>query len=300
MTFSRPPLSGILAPGTMESPMDTNADTPPQCLTIAGSDSGGGAGIQGDLKSFHANGAFGMSVITSITAQNTVRVTQAFELPLELIRAQLEAIFEDFEVSAAKTGMLSSAPVVELVASFWKQLPSAPPLVVDPVMVSKGGHPLLSPDAIDTLRRELVPIAAVVTPNREEAELLSGLEIRDRAGAMRAGRRILESGARAVLLKGGHLSGEGFDDRKAVDYLFVSGRIREYASERHETTATHGTGCTYSAAICAWLARGLILEEAVERAKRYVTEAIRHGLRIGHGHGPTNHFYFLGEPEERS
>ena len=274
--------------------------TPPQCLTIAGSDSGGGAGIQADLKTFHANGVFGMSVLTSITAQNTVRVLRAFDLPCDLIRAQLEAIFEDFEPSAAKTGMLSSPEIVDTVATFWTHLRSRPQLVVDPVMISKGGYPLLVPDAVEKVRRRLLPLATVVTPNMHEAELLSGIRIQDGSSLREAGRRILELGPRAVLIKGGHL--EAIDRTGAVDYLYTGsgapGGITEseYSSERLDTTSTHGTGCTYSAAICAWLGRGLPLEEAVGKAKVYITSAIRYGLRIGHGHGPTHHFYFLEPP----
>jgi hydroxymethylpyrimidine/phosphomethylpyrimidine kinase len=263
----------------------------PQCLTIAGSDSGGGAGIQADLKTFHANGTFGMSVLTSITAQNTVRVIEAYDLPVGLVVTQLQAIFEDFTVAAAKTGMLSSGAIVDAVSTYWRSLSPAPPLVVDPVMISKGGFPLLDPEAVERLRRELLPLAAVVTPNRYEAELLSGITIDSRATLIEAGRRVLELGPGAVLLKGGHLDGEGFDGSRAVDYLVTEDGVREFSSERYRTENTHGTGCTYSAAICAWLARGLPLPDAIGQAKEYVAGAIRHGLSIGHGHGPTHHFW---------
>jgi hydroxymethylpyrimidine/phosphomethylpyrimidine kinase len=265
----------------------------PQCLTIAGSDSGGGAGIQADLKTFQANGCFGMSVLTSITAQNTVTVSRAFDLPIDLIEAQLAAIFDDLAPAAAKTGMLSSPEIVQTVVSYWRSLPRTPHLVVDPVMISKGGFPLLARDAIERVRSDLIPLATVVTPNRHEAELLAEMRISDRKSVLEAGRRLLALGPKAVLIKGGHLEGAGLDANRAIDFLFAGGDVREYASERLETTATHGTGCTYSAAICAWLGRGFLLEEAVQQAKAYVTEAIRHGLKIGHGHGPLDHFYFL-------
>ncbi|MFN8549505.1 MAG: bifunctional hydroxymethylpyrimidine kinase/phosphomethylpyrimidine kinase [Candidatus Eisenbacteria bacterium] len=269
--------------------------TPPQCLTIAGSDSGGGAGIQADLKAFHANGAFGLSVLTSITAQNTKTVTRAFDLPLDLVRAQLEAVFDDFDLAAIKTGMLSSVELVELVAGFLRTRSHAP-LVVDPVMIAKSGFALLAPEAVTAVKARLLPLATVVTPNRHEAELLSGVKIESRGDLERAGRAILDSGAQAVLLKGGHLDGAGFDSRRAPDFLFDASGMCEFSSPRFDTTSTHGTGCTYSAAIAAQLGRGLPLKEAVGAAKRYVAGAIRHGLKIGHGHGPTDHFWFLEDP----
>jgi hydroxymethylpyrimidine/phosphomethylpyrimidine kinase len=280
---------------------DQTRRTLPQCLTIAGSDSGGGAGIQADLKSFQANGVFGMSVITSITAQNTVEVTEAYDLPTEIITAQLRAIFDDFDVAAVKTGMLSSTGIIDSVCHFWKNLPSAPPLVVDPVMISKSGYRLLKSDAVDHVKRELLPLAVLVTPNRHEAELLSGIELKQRSDLDEAARRILALGVGAVLIKGGHLEGDGLDPAQAVDYLYdARGGQESFASPRFDTTSTHGTGCTYSAAICAWLGRGVSLPVAVANAKGYVEQAIRHGLAIGHGHGPTDHFYFLRESVEES
>jgi hydroxymethylpyrimidine/phosphomethylpyrimidine kinase len=259
-----------------------------QCLTIAGSDSGGGAGIQADLKAFQANGVFGMSAITSITAQNTQRVARAYDLPVDLVLAQLDAVFEDFEVAGLKTGMLSSPEIVEAVAGYLRGLPARPPIVVDPVMVSKSGYPLLVEDAVGRVKTDLLPLATVVTPNRREAELLSGVKIESRSSLKEVGRRILDLGPGAVLLKGGHL-----EEDLAVDYLFEPGAVRSFSALRIDTDTTHGTGCTLSAALCANLACGIGLHDAVERAKDYVTEAIRHGLRIGHGHGPTHHFYFL-------
>ncbi len=269
---------------------------PPQCLTIAGSDSGGGAGIQADLKAFHANGVFGMSVVTSVTAQNTQRVTKAFDLPPDIIRAQLEAVFGDFDIAAVKTGMLSSRTIAAVVAEFWQMLHSPPPLVMDPVMVSKSGFSLLAEDAVEMIRDRMLPLAELVTPNRHEAELLAGIPIEDRASLEEAGRRILGLGPRAVLIKGGHLEGRGLDPDHAVDYLFQEGALDTFRSDRYDNASTHGTGCTYSAAIAAWLGRGESLAEAVQRAKTYITGAVRYGLRIGRGHGPTNHFYFLDDP----
>jgi hydroxymethylpyrimidine/phosphomethylpyrimidine kinase len=268
--------------------------TLPQCLTIAGSDSGGGAGIQADLKTFQANGAYGMSVLTSITAQNTRRVTRAYDLPEDLILAQLQAVFDDFAVASVKTGMLSSKGIVSTVSAFWRSLgPAAPPLVVDPVMISKSGYPLLRLDAVARVRKELLPLATVVTPNSHEAALLSGVSLADREEVEVAGWKILALGPKAVLLKGGHLKGKGLDPSRATDYLFADGKVQEFSSPRVETTSTHGTGCTYSAAIAAWLGRGYAVPEAVARAKRYLDGAIRYGLEIGHGHGPTHHFFFM-------
>ena len=256
--------------------------TLPQCLPIAGSDSGGGAGIQADLKAFHANGVFGLSVLTSVTAQNT----------------QLKAIFEDFDVAAVKTGMLSSSGIVETICHQWKNLPTAPLLVVDPVMISKSGYRLLQPEAIALVKRELLPLALLITPNRHEAELLSGLELKGHSDLEQMANRILALGPQAVLIKGGHLEGDGFDPTLAVDYFFDQrGHREEFSSPRIETTATHGTGCTYSAAICAWLGQGASLPVAIANAKGYVEQAIRHGLAIGHGHGPTDHFFFLRSTE---
>jgi hydroxymethylpyrimidine/phosphomethylpyrimidine kinase len=265
----------------------------PLALTIAGSDSGGGAGIQADIKAMEANGVFAASVITAVTAQNTVAVTAAFDLPLDIIEAQLDAVADDFDFGAVKTGMLSSSAIIELVARKAREhgygtRPFAP-LVVDPVMISKSGFALLQPDAVEALKRELLPLATVVTPNVHEAERLADVEIRTRSDAEAAARAIHALGPAAVLVKGGHLEGEP----EAVDVLFDGGEVHTYRSERIDTPHTHGTGCTYASAIAARLAHGDALPEAVRRAKTYVTEAIRHGLPLGAGHGPTNHFYFL-------
>lgn len=262
-----------------------------QILSIAGSDSGGGAGIQADIKSIQANGGFAMTVITSITAQNTKAVTAAQDLPLDLIEAQFRAVFDDFEVAAVKTGMLATAQVVQLVARLLRER-EIERLVVDPVMVSKSGYRLLQEDAIETLRHDLLPLALLVTPNRHEAEILAGMEIKGEKDAREAGLRILETGCGAVLVKGGHFEGD-----QSVDYLVTRSGARAYPGERIDTKNTHGTGCTYSAALATWLGRGVTLEEAVDRSKRYVTEAIRHALAIGHGHGPTDHFFFMRRRE---
>lgn len=259
-----------------------------QVLTIAGSDSGGGAGIQADLKTFHANRTFGMSVLTSITAQNTREVTQAFDLPLELIVAQIDAVFDDFEVAAVKTGMLSSSDIVKTVS---EQLAArqVDNLVVDPVMISKSGFALLKPDAIQNVKERLFPLAALVTPNIHEAQLLADMEIGSLNDAKDAARKIYDFGPRAVLVKGGHLKGHP----GAADLLFDGQEETLFEAEWIDTKNTHGTGCTYSAAIAAQLALGNVLKESVGKAKVYITEAIRYSLSIGRGHGPTNHFYFL-------
>ena len=258
-----------------------------QVLTIAGSDSGGGAGIQADLKAMSANGVFAMSVITAITAQNTEEVTDVFELPPSIIASQLDAVFDDFDVAAVKTGMLSSTAIVETVV---KML--APQkiglLIVDPVMVSKSGHPLLRPDAVDAVKTQLLPLAFVVTPNIHEAQQLSGIQITSLADARRAAKVIHGFGCKHVLIKGGHLLNE-----RATDLLYDGRFFNVLKGEFIETRHTHGTGCTFASALAAHLARGRSVLDAAQAAKAYVTQAIRHGLAIGHGHGPTDHFYFL-------
>lgn len=258
-----------------------------QILTIAGSDSGGGAGIQADIKAISANGGFAMSAITSVTAQNTVAVTDAFDLPIPLIEAQLDAVFSDFDVASVKTGMLSSSTIVETVARKLREYtPQA--IVVDPVMISKSKFPLLKAEAINSLRHKLIPIATVITPNVYEAELLSQQEIQTIDDAKAAAKTIANLGCKAVLVKGGHL-----DDEKATDVLYCDGEWSFFEAERIDTKNTHGTGCTYSAAIATQLAHGKDLIEAIRAAKTYITDAIQHALNIGKGHGPTNHFYFL-------
>ena len=258
-----------------------------QVLTIAGSDSGGGAGIQADIKAMSANGVFAMSAITAVTAQNTEEVTDVFELPLSIIAAQIDAVFDDFDVSAVKTGMLSSVEIVKIVAKLLKPQ-NVTNLVVDPVMIAKSGHRLLKPDAVEALMHELIPLALVVTPNIHEAQQLSGIEIKTLNDARRAAKIIHRLGCRHVLIKGGHL----LEDR-ATDLLYDGRFFELFKSEFIDTPHTHGTGCTFASAIAAHLALGKPLTQAVTAAKAYLTEAIRHGLSIGHGKGPTNHFYFL-------
>ncbi len=258
-----------------------------QILTIAGSDSGGGAGIQADLKSIHANGGFGLSVITSVTAQNTREVTRAFDLPTDLIDAQIDAIFSDFDIAALKTGMLSSAEIVGTVAEKLREY-SPKNIVIDPVTFSKSKYPLLKPDAIERLKAELLPLATVVMPNVDEAKLLAKCEIQTIDDAKAAAEMIQRYGCQGVLVKGGHLSGE-----KSTDVLYTDGTFTLFEAERIETKNTHGTGCTYSAAIATHLGLGKDLVAAAQAAKDYITNAIRYSLDIGGGHGPTNHFYFL-------
>jgi hydroxymethylpyrimidine/phosphomethylpyrimidine kinase len=258
-----------------------------QVLTIAGSDSGGGAGIQADIKAMSANGVFAMSAITTVTAQNTEEVIDVFELPLSIIAAQIDAVFDDFDVSAVKTGMLSSAEIVKVVAKLLKPQ-NVTNLVVDPVMIAKSGHRLLKPDAVEALMHELIPLALVVTPNIHEAQQLSGIEIKTLNDARKAAKIIHRLGCRHVLIKGGHL----LEDR-ATDLLYDGRFFELFKSEFIDTPHTHGTGCTFASAIAAHLALGKPLTQAVTAAKAYLTEAIRHGLSIGHGKGPTNHFYFL-------
>ena len=260
----------------------------PRAMTIAGSDSGGGAGIQADLKTFAAHGVYGSSVLTAITAQNTLGVTDVLELPVPLVESQMKAVMSDIGADAVKTGMLSSAAIIEAVAGRLSGQ-GIGNLVVDPVMVAKGGDRLLREDAVDALITLLVPLATLVTPNVPEAQVLTGRVIRDVDGAREAARDIIAMGAGAVVVKGGHLDGP------ASDIYYDGGEMKVLTSPRITTTSTHGTGCTFASAIAAGLARGSGVREAVTRAKRYVTEAIRHAAPIGRGYGPLNHFYDLTE-----
>jgi hydroxymethylpyrimidine/phosphomethylpyrimidine kinase len=252
-------------------------------LTIAGSDSSGGAGIQADLKTFAAFGVYGASVITALTAQNTVGVRAIAEVSPDFIAQQIDAVIEDLEVGAAKTGMLARVPVIEAVAERLRAHP-LPYLVVDPVMVSTSGDALLEPEATACLREQIIPLATLLTPNLREAEVLTGRPVTNPAQMRDAARALLDTGAHAVLVKGGHLSGD------AIDVLYDGREFREYSAPQIVTRNTHGTGCTLSAAITACLARGFSLDEAVAAAKRYVTRAISTAPGIGHGAGPVNHF----------
>jgi hydroxymethylpyrimidine/phosphomethylpyrimidine kinase len=264
-------------------------DRPPRALTIAGSDSGGGAGIEADLKTFEAHGVWGLAAVAAVTAQNTLGV-QAWEpVSPALVRAQIESVVSDIGVGATKTGMLADAGLVVTVADAVADL-GIGPLVVDPVSVSKHGDPLLEVAAIDVLRHRLVPLADLVTPNLPEAAALAGLDdVRDRDGMEEAGRRILDLGAGAVLVKGGHLEGGG-----APDCLVSGGGVEWLEGERVPGRHTHGTGCVLSAAAAARLARGEPLRAAVAGAKVFVTDAIRRGLDLGAGVGPVNPGAVLG------
>jgi hydroxymethylpyrimidine/phosphomethylpyrimidine kinase len=256
-------------------------------MSIAGSDSSGGAGIQADLKTFAAFGVYGTSVITAITAQNTQGVTGMLEIPKDLVRAQIDAVISDIGANAVKTGMLPSVELITLVADTIKSL-DLQNIVVDPVMVAKGGDRLLKEDAIETLRTKLLPLATIITPNIPEAETLTGIEISNLEDSSNAAKMIVNMGAASVIVKGGHLV-----DNEAIDLFYDGKNFRKFRSPRIETKNTHGTGCTFSSAIAAGLARGLKLTDAIGGAKEYVTEAIRTNLNIGHGHGPLNHFYRL-------
>ena len=257
----------------------------PRALTIAGSDSGGGAGIQADLKTFAAFGVYGSSAVTAVTAQNTLEVRAIHEVPPDVVAAQIDAVLEDIGADAAKTGMLSSAAIIEVVADRLRAHALAW-LVVDPVMVAKSGDALLRPDAVQALRELLLPMAAVVTPNAPEASVLSGLEVCDAESAREAARRIHALGPAIVIVKGGHLDGDLSDD------LLFDGRSFELLSGRRiDTPHTHGTGCTFSAAITACVARGIEPIAAAREARAVLQGAIEHAEPLGAGHGPVNHFW---------
>jgi hydroxymethylpyrimidine/phosphomethylpyrimidine kinase len=260
-------------------------------MTIAGSDSGGGAGIQADLKTFQALGVYGTSALTAITAQNTVGVRAVHEVPTDVIAAQIDAVVEDIGVDAAKTGMLSSAEIISTVAERVRHWRLAR-LVVDPVMVAKSGDRLLREDAVVALMRDLLPLAMVLTPNLPEAEVLVGRALTTDDDIRQAARDIVDLGPRAVVMKGGHRSGD------ATDVLFDGQRFHVLSAERVDTVNTHGTGCTLSAAIAAELARGRDVADAVGSAKRYLTEAIRHASPLGAGHGPVAHDWALRRAED--
>lgn len=265
----------------------------PIALTIAGSDSGGGAGIQADLKTFAANGVYGASVIAALTAQNTKGVTAIHDVPADFITAQIDAVFADFNVAAVKIGMLSQVPAIKAVAAGLTRH-KARSIVLDPVMVATSGDRLLAQDAVEALRSELLPMALVVTPNLHEAAALTGSDFAPDERAMEAqARAILSLGPQWVLIKGGH----GETD-ESVDLLIGQGEVIRLAARRIDTKNTHGTGCTLSSAIAAELAKGADLVAAARAAKEYVTGAIAAAdrLQVGHGHGPLNHFYKTWRP----
>jgi hydroxymethylpyrimidine/phosphomethylpyrimidine kinase len=270
--------------------MTTDSTGRPRALTIAGSDSGGGAGIQGDLKTFAAFGVYGASAITALTAQNTLGVNGVHLVPAEFVTEQIEAVVSDIGCDAVKTGMLATAAIVEAVAASVEAL-DLPNLVVDPVMVAKSGDRLLDDDAVHALRASLLRLARLVTPNVPEAEVLTGMAIRSREAMHDAARRLAALGARAVLLKGGHLPGD-----EVADVLYADGTLQEFVGPRITGPHTHGTGCAMAAAVAAGLARGADLASAVSDAKAYVAGAMQHGVNVGRGHQPLNHFWRFSGP----
>ncbi len=254
----------------------------PAVLSIAGSDPSGGAGIQADLKTFLCCGVYGMSVITSVVAENTTGVQRVYDLPGELILAQIESVCSDIPPAAVEVGMLSGLPQIRAVTEGLRRFPP-PHLVLDPVMAAKDGTPLLQPEAVRFFVRELLPVVTLLTPNVPEAELLAGIRIESEDARREAARKLVKMGAGAVLIKGGHLSGS------ADDLLYDGQNFTHFDTARIDTIHTHGTGCTLSSAIASALARGLPLPEAALQAKAYLTETMLHALAIGHGHGPLNH-----------
>ena len=255
-------------------------------LSIAGSDCSGGAGIQADLKTFSAHGLFGMSVIVSVVAENTSRVIDIQNISPDMIRKQIDAVFEDIETDAVKIGMLSGEGSMRAVAEKLSEY-KAQNIVADPVMYAKNGCPLMDPDSVGALIDIIIPAADLLTPNIPEAERIAGITIENAEDLKKAAAKIYKMGSRNVLVKGGHL------EKEALDILYDGKDYYYFNSERINTKNTHGTGCTYSSAIASNLALGMDLENAVKKAKIYVTTAIRHSLNIGKGHGPTNHFYSL-------
>ncbi len=260
-------------------------------LTIAGSDSGGGAGIQADLKAFSACGVYGASVITALTAQNTQGVDAIQTIPVAFVLKQLQSVFTDIRIDAVKTGMLGDAEMVQAIANFWRTLSQTPALVVDPVMVAKSGGSLLQESAVSCLKSELLPQATLITPNLPEAAVILGCSEPDSEAAMQeVAEQLLETGAKAVLLKGGHLIGQA-----CPDLLYDGVNLYRFESPRIATSNTHGTGCTLASTIAAELAKGECLRDAVSNAKQYITSAISHAdqLCVGSGHGPVHHFHAL-------
>jgi hydroxymethylpyrimidine/phosphomethylpyrimidine kinase len=256
-------------------------------LTIAGSDSSGGAGIQADLKTFQAHGVFGTSAITAVTVQNTLRVAAVQELEPAIVRDQILCLFDDMSIHAVKIGMVSSTGLIEAVAEALGQV-ARPPVVLDPVMISKSGYPLLAPEARQAMIARLFPLAEVVTPNIHEAQVLVGRPIATVAEMRAAAIEIRGLGAAKVVVKGGHLG-----DAAATDVIYDGRDFRELSRQRIDSRHTHGTGCTFSSAVAANLALGKDFFEAVDQAKQYITEAIARAPRIGQGHGPVQHFYAL-------
>jgi hydroxymethylpyrimidine/phosphomethylpyrimidine kinase len=261
------------------------ATRPPTALTIAGSDSGGGAGLQADLKTFLCCRVHGLAAITAVTVQNSLGVSAFYELPPHAVAEQIESVATDIGVGAAKTGMLASAPIMSAIAETVQRLGIAP-FVVDPVAASQHGDPLLQPDALDALRELIIPLATLITPNLGEVRLLTGIDVRDRAGMEDAARALHELGPQWVLVKGGHLpTGD------AVDLLYDGSTFREYTAPRHHTAHTHGSGDTLASAIAAGLARGLELPDAVRAGKTFISGAVADSFPLGAGLGPVGHFW---------
>lgn len=270
--------------------MEKNQQNPrkriPRALSIAGSDSGGCAGIQADLKTFGALQVHGMSVITSITAQDTRRVHESSELPADLVARQIEAVLGDIGADSVKTGMLPTPEIISVVADKMLQF-RVPHLVVDPVMVSTSGDQLISKEAVDALKERLFPLATLVTPNIHELQSLIGRPLGDVLSMKEAAKQLRNYGPKAILIKGGHLE----DPENATDLYFDGESFLEFSGPRFDTKNTHGSGCTLSAAITAFLARDLCLQESVRRGKRYTTQAIQHSFSLGGGNGPLAHFF---------
>jgi hydroxymethylpyrimidine/phosphomethylpyrimidine kinase len=271
--------------------MSNDGTEAPRALTIAGSDSGGGAGIQADLKTFAALGVYGASVITAVTAQNTVEVRDWLAMPNDLVAKQIDAVLADIGADAVKTGMLANAAIIETVVTKIHEH-GIENLVVDPVMVAKGGHKLLEDSAAAAMVERLLPLAAVVTPNIPEAEVIVGNAITTWGDVRDAAEKILSMGARSVVVKGGHFEHED----TSTDLYYDGKSFREYNAIRVKSPNTHGTGCTFASAIAAGLARGSGMADAIAIAKSYVTLAIQHAYPIGHGHGPVHHFYRYWQP----
>ena len=265
----------------------------PQAVTIAGSDSGGGAGIQADLKTFQNRKAFGMSIIVALTAQNTLGVQKAFPIPTDFIDEQFNSLAADFEIKAAKTGMLADNEHVKCVVENLKRVDFGP-LIVDPVMIAKGGHALLNEDAIETIKKELLPLAFIVTPNLPEAEVLVGYSVETELDMKKAAKDLQRLGVQNVIIKGGHLT-----TSQAKDYVLLeSGEDYWLISNRIDTIKTHGTGDTFSSCIAAELAKGVGIKEAILTSKQFIQGAISDELFVGNGHGPTNHWAELDEQVE--
>ncbi|MFD0413283.1 bifunctional hydroxymethylpyrimidine kinase/phosphomethylpyrimidine kinase [Streptomyces sp. NPDC127108] len=277
-------------PGGTPAAARTARTAPPRVLTVAGSDSGGGAGIQADLKTMLALGTHGMSVVTAVTAQNSLGVQGAWELPVEAVRAQYRSVVDDIGVQAVKTGMLASAELVEAVADLLAA--TAAPAVVDPVGVSKHGDSLLAASALDSVRTKLLPVATVATPNLDEVAQLTGVEVDSEDGLRRAAAALLAYGPRWALIKGGHLRGD------AVDLLTDGSEEHWLRAPRHDNRHTHGTGCTLASAVAAQLAKGQTVPQAVAAAKEYVTGAIAAGFALGGGIGPVDHGWRFGDGSE--